>query len=241
MAKPSMPKMGINSKNSVSSVVAARIKGISQSVGGAKELARLSKIPHRTLNNYIHGRNEPRASAILAIAEAGGVSPEWLFGLESEEQSAGELGEDGDFHETFALVPVHSVRASLGYGAAVFEKDEEPENVMAFRRDWLRTVTNAPEEKLSCVYAQGESNHPEIKDRDLLLIDRSITDVNTEGAYAVSLDNFLLVKQVRTAGPGKLELKPMNPNWGDPTIVNLERLGDVVAIVGKVIWLGRTL
>lgn len=59
--------------------LAVRIKQCAQRVGGGNELARKAGIPRRTLENYLSGDNEPKASGLAAIAEAASVSAAWLL------------------------------------------------------------------------------------------------------------------------------------------------------------------
>ena len=47
--------------------------------GSRSALAAKTGIAARTLENYSHGRNDPKAAACVAIARATGVSIEWLL------------------------------------------------------------------------------------------------------------------------------------------------------------------
>ncbi len=54
--------------------------GICEKIAGSRSaLAEKTGIAARTLENYSHGRNDPKASACVAIAQATGVSIEWLL------------------------------------------------------------------------------------------------------------------------------------------------------------------
>lgn len=48
-------------------------------VGSGDELARRSGVPRRTLESYLSGRSEPKATALALIAGAAGVSLDWLL------------------------------------------------------------------------------------------------------------------------------------------------------------------
>lgn len=52
---------------------------------GASAFARQSGIGDSTLRNYLSGRSQPTLDNLVAIAEAGGVSLEWLAGLVDDE------------------------------------------------------------------------------------------------------------------------------------------------------------
>ena len=54
--------------------------GLCEKIAGSRTaLAERTGISARTLENYSHGRNDPKASACVAIAHATDVSVEWLL------------------------------------------------------------------------------------------------------------------------------------------------------------------
>lgn len=56
-----------------------RIRECARIVGSGDELARRSGVPRRTLETYLSGRSEPKATGLALIAEAAGVSLDWLL------------------------------------------------------------------------------------------------------------------------------------------------------------------
>lgn len=59
--------------------VRERIRLTAQKIGSGDELSRRSGVPRRTLENYLSGRSEPKATALAAIAAAASVSLDWLI------------------------------------------------------------------------------------------------------------------------------------------------------------------
>lgn len=55
-----------------------RIEKVAEVVGGKRELSRRTAIPESQLYRYIRGANTPGVDVIVRLAEAGGVSLEWL-------------------------------------------------------------------------------------------------------------------------------------------------------------------
>ncbi len=49
-----------------------------------KELAKRSGVPNRSISNYVTRKSTMKADALAAIAEALGVSADWLLGLEDK-------------------------------------------------------------------------------------------------------------------------------------------------------------
>lgn len=56
-----------------------RIRECARLVGSGDELARRSGVPRRTLETYLSGRSEPKATGLALIAGAAGVSLDWLL------------------------------------------------------------------------------------------------------------------------------------------------------------------
>ncbi|WP_404991363.1 helix-turn-helix domain-containing protein [Cupriavidus pauculus] len=58
--------------------LADRIRTCAEKVGGGDALARKTGIPRSTLETYLTGKAEPKASRIAEICEAAAVSADWL-------------------------------------------------------------------------------------------------------------------------------------------------------------------
>lgn len=56
-----------------------RIRLCAKAVGSGDVLATRAGIPRRTLENYLSGRSEPKATALLGIAKSAGFSLDWLI------------------------------------------------------------------------------------------------------------------------------------------------------------------
>ena len=64
--------------------IADRIRECAKKVGSGNELARLTGIKRRTLEDYMTGASEPKASALFSIAKISGVTLDWLIAGEGE-------------------------------------------------------------------------------------------------------------------------------------------------------------
>jgi transcriptional regulator with XRE-family HTH domain len=58
--------------------LAIRLRQCAQLAGSGDELARKASVPRRTLETYLSGDAEPKASRLFALARAVGVSLDWL-------------------------------------------------------------------------------------------------------------------------------------------------------------------
>lgn len=64
--------------------VPERIRKCAEIVGSGDELARKAEIPRRTLETYLSGESDPKASRMAAICYAAGINGHWLLTGEGE-------------------------------------------------------------------------------------------------------------------------------------------------------------
>ena len=144
--------------------------------------------------------------------------------------------------EDFAHVPLHS--ASLAAGNGQENHSEEIIDYLAFRRDWLRKIGVSASNAV-LARAQGDSMQPTIWADDMVLIDRSKTDVTVRppsskthrrsSIYAIVEDGKARIKRIERPNTGLIMLLSDNPDYS-PEIAKIETL----SIIGKVMWWGHT-
>ena len=98
----------------------------------------------------------------------------------------------------FAQVPFFDVRASAGHGA--FVADQAAARYYAFDREWLALHVGVPERRLALIPVSGTSMEPDLRDGDLVMIDRGDIEVLREGVYVFELDDRLYVKRLMLRG-----------------------------------------
>ena len=109
---------------------------------------------------------------------------------------------------------------------------------MAFRRQWLKSVSNAPLDQLVVIEADGDSMEPSIHDGDHMLVDRTQTNPRRDGIYVINWDGHINVKRVTTDPARKrIVISSDNPKYPPNEAVR----PDEVAVLGRVIWIGRRL
>lgn len=135
-----------------------RLRQLAKKVGGPDALARKSGIPRRTLGNYLSGRNEPKLSALIALARTGRVSLDWLATGEGQMEQAAETrtaqltaeprqkGTDGRLLGRLyeAIQRVHREEGSHLPMAALAE-------IAAAKHDQIVEAEDDPEERLRMV------------------------------------------------------------------------------------------
>lgn len=136
---------------------------------------------------------------------------------------------DGDT----TLVPVYSVYASAGPGALV--TSEEIVDRLAFPPEYLRHITKSRPENLAIIGVKGSSMSPTLKDDDIVMIDMGKVDLSYDGMFVIrDGGEALLVKRIgRASRKGYVMI--ISDNKDNPPV---ERIGEDVEVVGKVIWAG---
>lgn len=176
------------------------------------------------------------ASRVADILEPRGVPRSEVMALAGVDSGASPsvLIEDGeDAPDGAALVPLYDVAASAGHGALVTSEDRTAH--IAFAPDYLRTVINASSANLQVIKVQGESMEPTLRDGDLVMIDRSKSDLNFDGLFVLRFGDSLQVKRVnRSPTRGHVEVISDNPAYGrrDWPVSELDPLG-------RVLWIGK--
>ena len=100
--------------------------------------------------------------------------------------------------DSFARIPYYDVRASAGHGA--FVAAQESERCYAFDREWLSHQVGVAARRLALIPVSGTSMEPDLRDGDLVMIDRGDVEVLREGVYVFELDDRLYVKRLSLRG-----------------------------------------
>ncbi|KON63155.1 helix-turn-helix protein [Komagataeibacter europaeus] len=136
---------------------AERLRQAVKNAGGNTQVAARAGVPFGTLNRYIAGR-DMKASAMIALAKACGVSLDWLA-TGDEPEKPGELPTITSM-ESFGdqdLVPVryYGVRASAGFGTLC--DAEATKDVILIPRAVLGAAFGVHENNIVSMHAMGDS------------------------------------------------------------------------------------
>lgn len=215
-------------------IVAQRLKALKTNAYAVETSAGLSS---DAIRNVIRSEKKsgPTLSRVQEICEALGL-----------ELYIGEPRGSGDVlppipEADFAQVPLHN--ASLAAGDGRVNHTEEVTDYLAFRRDWLRKIGVAPSNAV-LARADGDSMQPTIWAGDMVLIDRSRTEIpvrkpNTARTrspiYAILDDGRARLKRIERPEDSQLILISDNPDFPP----QVSRAADI-SIIGKVLWWGHT-
>lgn len=218
-------------------IVEQRLKALNTNAFSAEKSAGL---PVDAIRNVIRSEKKsgPTLSRVEEICEALGLE---LYIGPARDVYGAEQPPAAD-PEEFSIIPLHS--ASLAAGSGHENGDEKIIDYLSFRRDWLRRIGVAP---ANAVLARvtGDSMQPSIWAGDMVLIDRSRTEVPVRKAasksrylspvYALLNDGQARVKRIERPAEDQVVLLSDNPDFG-PEFTNIETL----SVIGKVVWWGHT-
>ena len=221
-----------------------RIKTIRASVrpkmGQAEFAKRLSAAKGQNITRGAVGNWERNKGISLdnltSIAAEYGISIEWLvMGRGSMMYQPNLPAELPGMPEHFGLIDAYDQRVSAGPGAFV-SSGSEPLYQLAFRREWLRAITPAPERALVILFADGDSMEPTIHPGDSMLVDTSQTNPRKDGIFVIRWDGLLNVKRVTADEASRtITVTSDNPRHAPRDGV----LPDDITVLGRVVWIGR--
>lgn len=135
-----------------------------------------------------------------------------------------------DENSLYVSAPRYEVLAAAGAGAAVGA--EVIKGYLGFNRKWLRDQ-QLMADKLAVIEVQGDSMEPTLRNSDIVLLDMRTPELRDGEIYTLRREEDLLIKRLRRQGSSWLIVS-------DNIAYPVEPLDDATAIVGRVVWLGRT-
>lgn len=208
-------------------------RGLARPGKSQRGLAQALEIDPAGVTRLLKGERQLKAAEIARVARYLGEEPP--IGRDAgrppsrHTESSVEDGEDA-----YARIAVYEGRAAAGAGG---EAGEQIKHYLLFREQWLRVVTSAPVTELAVIEIDGDSMEPTLRSGDHALVDRTeCRPRQKDGLYVIRVDGGLQVKRV-SAHPvsGLLTIASDNPAYRSYADI---RPSDI-AIVGRVIWIGR--
>ncbi|WP_048852498.1 XRE family transcriptional regulator [Komagataeibacter europaeus] len=219
---------------------AERLRSAVHAAGGNNRVAMRATIPVGTLNRYIAGR-DMKASAMIALAKACGVSLDWLAtgsGPERPDEIPTVTATDRFDDQDLVPVRYYGVRASAGFGTLC--ETEAAKEVILIPRSVLGAAFGIHGNNILSMHATGDSMTPTISSGDGLFIDTTPSD-NLFGIYVLNVYGTVLVKRLSVRAGGTLLIASDNPIYPPEEVpLNSVRWGQAdedhpTAIIGRVI------
>lgn len=170
-------------------------------------------------------------------AEALGVTPATLISpLNGDDlQYAGTPASLDDLASEHGFAFLEELDLALGMGATFLDGRAEVLGLVPFKHDWLRGLHDGPLDRLKVVRGKGDSMQPTIHDGDIVIVDTSHRRIDDQDRiWAVAYGDLGMIRRVRVTPRGTWMLMP------DNEVVRPDEVGDgEVAVIGRVVWIGR--
>lgn len=217
--------------------------------------SRRSGVGESTLRNILDGAF-PRTDILVAIANTGGVTVDWLAtgrlpktrsSVAEEmrysapgagtELKAEELHKEYGATVGYVAIPLYSeIRAAAGHGAV--NGRELADDALMFKEDWIRHELGARPQDLWLIRVHGDSMEPTLRAGDVILVDSRASRPDREGIYILRLGEALLVKRLQVMPGRKIRVTSDNAAF-EPWMIDQEERSADTAIIGRVVWSGR--
>ncbi|MXV35802.1 MULTISPECIES: S24 family peptidase [unclassified Saccharibacter] len=178
--------------------------------GGNTAVSMAIRVSKTTLSTYANGR-DMKAGTAVAIAEACGVSLEWLLAgrgemMQTTAQPASPTGEN----ELEAIsVPFLRSEASAGKGLVPVEWGNE-KNVR-IPVDFLRNLLGTIPKDIFFMRVRGDSMQPTINTGDTVIVHHVPGGTLRDGVYAISVNGMAMVKRLGLKNPSTYSVISDNP------------------------------
>lgn len=132
---------------------------------------------------------------------------------------------------------IREVDIRFGMGDGQFAEEYPEVGQIPFNRNFRRALTNAPVESLFVARGDGDSMMPTLINDDMVLIDQTQRDIRqSDRIWALRIEDAGLIKRVRVVPGGGYELLSDNPMIPPQPVARNQ-----IAVMGRVIWVGRRL
>ena len=215
-------------------IVAWIQRGLAKPGKSQRGLAKALAIDPAGVNRLLKGGRQLKAAEIAQVARYLGEEPPTLGKAPAHRAGSPPDVAPDVADDSYARVAVFDARAAAGAGT---EGGDQIKHYLLFREQWLRAVTSAPVSELAVIEIDGDSMEPTLRSGDHALVDRSeLRPRQKDGLYVIRVDGGLQVKRV-SAHPvsGLLTISSDNPAYRSYADIKPTD----VAIVGRVIWIGR--
>ncbi len=200
----------------------ARAAGLNQTAVRDILIGKSRRPRHDTLQKLA----QALACSLMDLVEPGAAAPAAPAAMASRPR----------LDDEFAFIPAYEVSAAAGEGIVIDVEHESGR--LAFRRDWLRSVTSAAPDRLAVITVRGESMYPTLADGDTILVDLTQGAPANDGVYIIRFGEFVLVKRL-SIDPVRRLVTISCDNEHYPPLAPVDPAD--VEVAGRVIWVGRRL
>jgi phage repressor protein C with HTH and peptisase S24 domain len=209
-----------------------RLRLIMQQFGSVADLAKAVGVSDNAIYKWVSGRGQPSMTSLVSLAQAAGVSVEWL--------ATGRGGSGKDPVDSSAthnppaagiVSPPHEVVALAGSASAL--RSTQIVDSLSFQAEWLRRQLGVEPTQVALIEVLGDAMAPTLDEGDLCLIDRRGVRVRHDGLYALHDGLDLSIKRLQREPDGTITIRSDNPAYSSQRVSAEE-----VVLAGRVLWIG---
>ncbi|MDV7340447.1 XRE family transcriptional regulator [Terasakiella sp. A23] len=211
----------------------SRLKELAKECGGNRALCEQSGISERTFANWLSGSSEPKIIGISAIANAAGVTIDWIVSGAKPKLLLGSRRHSDEDTVKIPLISPTLKTSSRQPLQRLVVNDHVP-----FSASFLNKRLHREDHDQLCILEiSGDAMEPTARDGDFVLVDRSKTAL-TDGLMAFIFKDVISIKRVIQTLDG-LEIVSDNKSLYPPHTIPIKEMHHL-AIIGHVIWIGKT-
>ena len=211
-----------------------RLREIAKECGGNRALCEKSGISERTFANWLAGSSEPKVIGISSVAQAAGVTIDWIVTGSKPKQKLGSHTE-GNF-DTIQIAWVDRKLKNL----------DQPVNLrlnindhVPFSKNFLKEHLGHEDfDELCVMEISGDSMSPTMNDSDFVLIDRNQRDTD-DGLFAYLFKGTVYIKRLINVLNG-IDVISDNKSLYPAQHIAHEDLNNF-NIIGRIVWIGKTI
>lgn len=183
-----------------------------------------------SLNRWLTGEADPSRSNLIKIAEATGVSLEWLaLGKETSPVRTHEDDNEPNYNGYEDIDDFRHISVSTGFGA--FNDDNNSNEKVKIESSWLES-RRLKAKDCAMFSVDGDSMYPTLKDGEEIVIDRSKKELREGKIFVLNHMGTMWVKRVRV-NYDSIELISDNNFYNPITITQDE--AEQLNVIGQVV------
>jgi len=217
--------------------IGAKIKELRGKLGLSQSaFSKETGIPLDSLKKYEGEKTAPGSDALAGMARLG-ANLNWLLDPNSAgpavlNSATNRISEDAG---SYAAIPLIDVHAAAGNGVVV--DSERVIDVLHFKHEWIHNELHVNASDLRLLFVDGESMEPFLRAGDIILVNLTDNTPKRDAIYVLRLEDALLVKRLQRLPNRRIRVTSDKPAY-EPFDLSTDEM-DGVAIIGRVVWMGR--
>ena len=203
-----------------------RIEIVAGDMGGKRALARAANLIESQVHKYISAKNMPGLNVVVSIADAAGISLEWLATGRGEKVIKEKEYLPANEFADYVLLPIY------GDGGESIETTDR----IAVHRLWISKYLHSRAEHLYLYSVDSENMEPTLDIGDIVVFDSERTATDKDGIYVMKFGDVLVVRRVQIM-PDGIRISCDSMKYREVFTVTIDQLSGNgnIQIVGRMV------